>query len=274
MKAKIIIPVAAALAATFAICSFAFGNALTDDAQNEALNANGTVNSLFGINEAAEESKTLNMSDGKVAYLTYSKTLMYGESSRDVYVDADESEYLFDLNGAFVGYISSYCPNPEELETNIGEDAANTLAYEATRKYFGDRADEFDYNYTTYDSAGGSYYATFRKAYGENGFVSAARMSATVSIDGQIMGVAMVGYDTATEFDESLLDGINEKIVRDAAKAQSMEKHGDSFVSFYMENVLLNRDDDGWYLTVTASEKFTDENGETKKENASYRYDL
>lgn len=275
MKKKILIPIAAALAATLSICIFAFGDALIEDVPSEKLTADIVENSCYGVNANAAEFRVLKTSDGEEISLTYNGTHKEnGDFTLDVYVDAEENEYFYDMNGELRSYVAKDIVCPDDERDTVSEEYANAVAYSTLKKYFGDKVDEFDYDYTRLRSNECRYGVYYNINFGENGFIVGAECSADIGDEGTPLFAMMRNYDLIKDVDASYLNSIAKSQVREAVKAQSAEKYGDSFVSCHMEYAVLERDEDGFYLKVGVSEKYTNENGETKKTSTSYRYDL
>lgn len=275
MKAKIIIPIAAVLAAAFAICSFAFADALTNDTQTENRKPDIVEDSSFGVNSEADETKVLKTSDGGEISLTYNGTHKQdGAFMFDVYVDAEENEYFYDMNGTFRSYVAKDIVSPDDARNTVSEDYTNAVAYDTLKKYFGDKVDEFEYDYTRLRSNECCYGVHYKMNFGEDGFIVGAECSADVGDEGTPLYAMMRNYELIKDVDVSYLNSITKSQVREDVKAQSFDKYGDNFVGCYMEYAVLEKDENGFYLKVGVSEKYIDEDAQTRTNATSYRYDL
>ncbi len=278
MKAKFIIPAAAAGAVALSLCVFAMG---ASDGSVGAGDGNGhgnyDENSFYLLNSNAPAYKTLETFDGdsiSLAYLGTHDDPIEGSFMYDVYVDAEENQYFYDTDGRLRSFISDRCIDPDEERSRVSEAYAKRVAYDGLKKFFGDRVDDFEFEYSRLRSSMCMYEVNYEITLGERGFVTGAECSVEVGDEGTLLFATMRNYDLLREFDESLLDGITKKDVAEYARQQAAEEYGECFAKLHMESAVLSRDGNGWYLRVGVSvERYTDR-GDTYSIGDSYKFYL
>ncbi len=188
--------------------------------------------------------------------LKYKETVVYSETSNiDVYIDENQNEYRYNLNGELV----TFNANAMAVDTVTGTidkdaiiiDDIKALAPKYAVAIFGDDFNGYTMDNAEYYQSIGCYNVTFTKKYGEGNFIKGEHCFVQILPNGALRKCNIsrdVDYDS---FDAKRLEGITEKDITDFVKSQVEAK--EKIASHEIYGIYLKYENNDFYIQASVS---------------------
>ena len=184
---------------------------------------------VFDVREGAEEIKILVSDNGNKYNLRYAYTRdLYNGRYRDIFVDLDLNEYIYDENGNYVGYFSNTNGSIFEALPEFSEDETKTeevivaLAEKHAREMYGSRFDGMEL--TDFMDKGYEYIIEFARLYGKGGFAEGAGCHMVIGNEGNVINSGMFDGEKYDGFDSSLCEDVTGVEVTSFAVAEAFKR--------------------------------------------------
>lgn len=236
-----------------------------------AVNDKFVLKSLDGIQ--LESNKNIISKNG--TKLQYIRSENYTNVRRyDVYTDDSGNEYSYDMTGMLTEFKLNELTsnvNSANAEKLYNEKEATELAREYAHLLYGDKFDDFEFEWSLASEETHTYTFSFIKKYG---FAAGPHCFIDICTNGVLLSCDLIGYNEYDDFNDDLLNGVTEDTVKAYVDDQIKLKYSETLDNYDIDSINIKKLDGKYNIIVAVNIAYRVNEGSITNVGQKYYYPL